>query len=415
MRSLPLACARPLRAGCERYRPGRRTGQSRLSTSSTTRSPVIHRLSSPVRGPGAAPPGRRGLSSGRDSPPPRRRGRGRPDRGGPDPAHASDRATASAGCSRRRRRCPSPRRSSWPGQGRRAYVRVDGRIDTEDEFEGPDHQPLVLRRVRLEAAPAAAGGPSRTTARSCRSRSTRASTRSRSTRTRWTRASSSCRASRSGRPRTSRTGSRPGPPPDDPGPGPDRPGVVRRARDRPRLPGPRRSPAPDAAGDAPPPGAPAARMTAGRSRPAGPDRPRARTRRCAILAADGRSRTRVRRRPDRGRRRARSSGRRVGRRRRSSPRRSIGGSSRASTRWSRPRSPPARSRAPEPAAIRAATARGPGWSARPGWRSSASRSIGILAVVATTVYVRLTAASNAARTGKDRLPATPEAAARTGA
>ena len=34
--------------------------------------------------------------------------------------------------------------------GRRAYVRVDGRIDTEEDFEGPDHQPLVLRRVRLE-------------------------------------------------------------------------------------------------------------------------------------------------------------------------------------------------------------------------------------------------------------------------
>lgn len=35
--------------------------------------------------------------------------------------------------------------------GRRAWVRVDGRIDSEDDFEGPDHQPLVLRRVRLEA------------------------------------------------------------------------------------------------------------------------------------------------------------------------------------------------------------------------------------------------------------------------
>lgn len=34
--------------------------------------------------------------------------------------------------------------------GRRAYLRVDGRIDAEDEFEGPDHQPLVFRRVRLE-------------------------------------------------------------------------------------------------------------------------------------------------------------------------------------------------------------------------------------------------------------------------
>ena len=34
--------------------------------------------------------------------------------------------------------------------GQHAYVRVDGRIDTEEDFEGPDHQPLVLRRVRLE-------------------------------------------------------------------------------------------------------------------------------------------------------------------------------------------------------------------------------------------------------------------------
>ncbi|HET7702960.1 MAG TPA: hypothetical protein VFK35_06140 [Candidatus Limnocylindrales bacterium] len=35
--------------------------------------------------------------------------------------------------------------------GRRAYVRVDGRIDAEDEFEDADHRPLVYRRVRLEA------------------------------------------------------------------------------------------------------------------------------------------------------------------------------------------------------------------------------------------------------------------------
>jgi hypothetical protein len=34
--------------------------------------------------------------------------------------------------------------------GRRVYVRVDGRIDAIDEFEGPEHQPLVYRRVRLE-------------------------------------------------------------------------------------------------------------------------------------------------------------------------------------------------------------------------------------------------------------------------
>jgi hypothetical protein len=35
--------------------------------------------------------------------------------------------------------------------GRKAYVRVAGRIDSEDEFEDPDHRPLVFRRVRLEA------------------------------------------------------------------------------------------------------------------------------------------------------------------------------------------------------------------------------------------------------------------------
>ena len=34
--------------------------------------------------------------------------------------------------------------------GRAAYVRVAGRIDAEDEFEDADHRPLVFRRVRLE-------------------------------------------------------------------------------------------------------------------------------------------------------------------------------------------------------------------------------------------------------------------------
>src|SRR5690349_8336374 len=34
--------------------------------------------------------------------------------------------------------------------GRRAYVRVAGRIDATDEFEDADHRPLVHRRVRLE-------------------------------------------------------------------------------------------------------------------------------------------------------------------------------------------------------------------------------------------------------------------------
>jgi hypothetical protein len=36
------------------------------------------------------------------------------------------------------------------GTGRTAYVRVAGRIDAEDEFEDADHRPLVFRRVRLE-------------------------------------------------------------------------------------------------------------------------------------------------------------------------------------------------------------------------------------------------------------------------
>jgi hypothetical protein len=35
--------------------------------------------------------------------------------------------------------------------GKRAYVRIDGRIDAADEFEDADHRPLVFRRVRLEA------------------------------------------------------------------------------------------------------------------------------------------------------------------------------------------------------------------------------------------------------------------------
>jgi hypothetical protein len=35
--------------------------------------------------------------------------------------------------------------------GARRYVRVDGRIDSADEFEDADHRPLVLRRTRLEA------------------------------------------------------------------------------------------------------------------------------------------------------------------------------------------------------------------------------------------------------------------------
>lgn len=37
-------------------------------------------------------------------------------------------------------------------EGTVRYVRVDGRIDAEDEFEDADHRPLVFRRTRLQAA-----------------------------------------------------------------------------------------------------------------------------------------------------------------------------------------------------------------------------------------------------------------------
>ena len=36
-------------------------------------------------------------------------------------------------------------------EGRKAYVRVAGRIDAEDEFEDEHHRPLVFRRVRLQS------------------------------------------------------------------------------------------------------------------------------------------------------------------------------------------------------------------------------------------------------------------------
>lgn len=37
--------------------------------------------------------------------------------------------------------------------GQARYVRVDGRIDGEDEFEDADHRPLVFRRTRIETRP----------------------------------------------------------------------------------------------------------------------------------------------------------------------------------------------------------------------------------------------------------------------
>ena len=35
--------------------------------------------------------------------------------------------------------------------GRAVYVRIDGRIDSEADFEDADHRPLVLRRTRIQA------------------------------------------------------------------------------------------------------------------------------------------------------------------------------------------------------------------------------------------------------------------------
>ena len=48
--------------------------------------------------------------------------------------------------------------------GEARYVRIDGRIDSDAEFEDADHRPLVLRRTRIEWRPAAgAGGHGATT------------------------------------------------------------------------------------------------------------------------------------------------------------------------------------------------------------------------------------------------------------
>lgn len=46
--------------------------------------------------------------------------------------------------------------------GETAYVRVDGRIDSEAEFEDADHRPLVLRRTTLRWRPHDQGGSWRT-------------------------------------------------------------------------------------------------------------------------------------------------------------------------------------------------------------------------------------------------------------
>ena len=43
--------------------------------------------------------------------------------------------------------------------GTPGYVRIDGRIDSDAEFEDADHQPLVLRRTTIEWRPAGSAGP----------------------------------------------------------------------------------------------------------------------------------------------------------------------------------------------------------------------------------------------------------------
>jgi hypothetical protein len=43
------------------------------------------------------------------------------------------------------------------GEGAPRYVRIEGRIDSEQEFEDADHRPLVLRRTRIEARSAFGG------------------------------------------------------------------------------------------------------------------------------------------------------------------------------------------------------------------------------------------------------------------
>ena len=48
------------------------------------------------------------------------------------------------------------RRIAEAGENR--YVRVDGRLDSEHEFEDADHRPLVVRRTTVEWLPAGRGG-----------------------------------------------------------------------------------------------------------------------------------------------------------------------------------------------------------------------------------------------------------------
>ena len=147
MRSLPLACARPLRAG---FHATRRPGPGSI--------PVVHEFAT---SPGGYPHRVRSRSTngGRDGP------------SGYDPgvtplllAAVGVVALSVAGGLLRtfggryrvgRLIASTPKvtvaeANELARAGRHAYVRVDGRIDALDEFEGPEHQPLVYRRVRLE-------------------------------------------------------------------------------------------------------------------------------------------------------------------------------------------------------------------------------------------------------------------------
>lgn len=48
-------------------------------------------------------------------------------------------------------RVPIDEARSLAERGARRYVRIDGRIDSENEFDDAEHRPLVLRRTRFEA------------------------------------------------------------------------------------------------------------------------------------------------------------------------------------------------------------------------------------------------------------------------
>ena len=280
--------------------------------------------------------------------------------------------------------------------GQRAYVRVDGRIDTEEDFEGPDHQPLVLRRVRLEVRDGRRWRPfedhrqvvpftvnegldtiaidtdaldaglvvvpreSVGTAADLADRVPPGTASETPVRARIDQLSSVEHAIVLGYPVPPIAGAA-------------------------------------AAGDAPPPGAPAARMTAGRSRPLiltvlEPDEA------MRVLAADGRSRTRV-----------------AGALIAVAVALILGSAAWAVLGVIAPAAigrlagldtliVSALAASPEPSAVTGdprSNGQGPGLVGTPGLAILGVAVIGILAVVATTVYVRLTASSNATRTGND--------------